>query len=682
MNNIIRIRSLKDSDFDWLPDCVRFPPSRLNLDFPPSPGALQRFGTPDRLSYRDFIKTIPVIAGKGKGGLSDPDRYPYQAHALELLDHPCLRDIVITAGNQSAKTRTIEIFLFWRAFYDPADAIIYYPDRTTVRERFSKAIIPTIQHPNFSQIATGIEDDLTKRICRLASGMDIESGHMSSLMEMSNRSGVIIVLEELDKVKEKLDQTEAAVKFLTEGRGRDAEEDYKGIKTSTLSVDTAPCAKARAEAEIFVDFLAKCPHCHRFEYLNQDRVGYVQDKSLFGKIKTTPSFAWYHCGRCGAKWNERQRVVALRAGSLRVRKKGWKKRKKEGLEPLHDPRPLKKYLDEEWPGSAALSIPSLCLPTVKLCQWAAAKIDADNDLEAKHFFYNHHLDEPFSGGGRIRNPADILARTSGQPFGVVPSGWQCAGLYCGVDSQKGKYYYWVSAIGFSTQADGTKQRPMLWQVEAGELPSIDENGNHIPIELVLAPLENKVYRDEAGNTSWPGGQPVQVWNGHYLKNRRGKLVPQLTLIGGEYKIRLFVIDGRGNNLSNDNLTEEAKRWCAGDLARRRLYWGEGMSTGKLYNATRDEQTGIWIYHADRSQLESWVERGLDIKAGRQGSILVSDECADYPWMGEHLANVSFDPRSGRYVKPKRGRRDIRDCLRMSFLGYRIELMDGVVMINS
>lgn len=672
----IRIRHLNEDDFDWLPDWFRCPYERLNLDYVPSTGAQQRFGSPERLSYRDFIAIIPIVSGKGKGWLSDPDRYPYQAHALELLNHPAITDYTITAPNQSAKTSTIENWLFYLATYDPVDVNIYYPDEDTVTDKFSKSLRPKLKSKSLVHLTTGVEDDLTQKTISLASGMLIKAGWTSSLLKMSAFSAGVCVLEECDKNPDKISTTEAAVEKLVEGRGVDYGADFKLIRCTTLSGEGAPGAKARFRAQIFVDFLARCPHCGQFEYLSPERVGYVQDRTLFGQIKNTPSFAWYFCGQCGAKWNEKQRVAALVAGELRARAEGWLDREKDGLEPEHDPRPMKKYLDEVFPSSAALSIPSLCLPTVPLCKWAAAKIAADNDIEAKHYFYNHHLDKPFAVAGGIHKAEDILRRSWGQPFGVVPSGWQCAGLYCGIDSQKGKFYYWVSAIGFAKQADGTELRPNLWQIEAGELPSVDETGLAIPIATVMQKLEGKVYQDELGNTHWPGGEQIPVWNWQWVKQRGGKLRKQMVYIGGEYKIRMFIIDGRGNNASNDNITQEVKAWCAANTARRRMYWGEGLSAGSLYSAKFDTDSGLYIYHTDRSQLEKWVERGLSIRPGEQGSIQVSEDCED--WMAQHLANVQMSPRTGKYIKPERGRCDIRDCLRMSYLGYRIESMNGVV----
>lgn len=672
----MRIRHLNRSDFDWLPEWFRFPVERLNLDYFPSAGAKQRFGDAERLGYRDFIATIPIVSGKGKGGVSDPDRYPYQAHALELLDHPAVTDYTFTASNQSGKTNTIEAWLFYRATYDPVDVNIYYPDEDTVTDKFAKSLRPKLKHKNLVHLTTGVDDDITQKNISLASGMLLKAGWTSSLLKMSAFSAGVCILEECDKNPDKIVATEAAVEKLVEGRGVDYGADFKLIRCTTLSGESAPGAKARRRAQIFVDFLARCPHCGQLEYLSPERVGYVQDRTLLGMVKSTPSFAWYFCGKCGAKWNEKQRVAALVAGELRVRSEGWQDREKDGLEPEHDSRPLKRYLDEAWPSSAALSIPSLCLPTVPLCKWAAAKIAADNDIEDKHYFYNHHLDRPFAVAGGIHKVEDILRRSWGQPFGVVPSGWQCAGIYCGIDSQKGKFYYWVSAIGFAKQADGTELRPNLWQVEAGELPSVDEAGQSIPIGTVLKVLEDRVYQDEMGGVCWPGGNPVVAWNGQWVKGKGGKLRKQMVYVGGEYKIRMFVVDGRGNNASNDNITQEVKSWCSVDPARRRMYWGEGLSAGSLYSAKYDRDSGIYIYHTDRSQLEKWVERGLSIRSGEQGSLQVSEDCEE--WQARHLSNVQMSPRTGKYVKPERGRCDIRDCLRMSYLGYRIESMNGVV----
>lgn len=668
----IRIRHFNESDFDWLPSWFRSPSERLNLDYVPSAGASQRFGSPDRLSYRDFIATIPLVSGKGKGGLSDPDRYPYQSHLLEILDHPAITDYTLTAGNQSAKTTGIEDWVFYRAAYDPVDGIICYPDEDTVTDKFSKSLKPKLNHKNLIHLTTGVDDDITQKNIILASGMLVKAAWASSLMKLSAFSAGFVIFEECDKNKEKIVATEATIEKLGEGRGVDYGADFKLIRCTTLSGEAAPGAKARARAQISVDFLALCTHCGLLEYLSPERVGYVRDRTLFGQIKSTPSFAWYFCGHCGAKWNEKQRVAALEAGEFRARAEGWQEREKDGLEPQHDPRPMRQYLDEVFPSSAAISIPSLCLPTVKLCQWAAAKIAADNDTEAKHYFYNHHLDKPFKLGGGIHKVEDILRRSWGQPFGVVPSGWQCAGLYCGIDSQQGgKFYYWVSAIGYSTQQDGTELLPNIWQVDAGELTPDSDDWT---IESVLKQLEDKVYHDEMGNDSWPGR--IKVWNGQWYKARGGRLKKQYIYVGGEYKIRMFVIDGRGNNQSNANITADAKSWCRGDMPRRRLHWGERLSAGQLFNAKFDKSAGIYIYHTDRHQLEQRVEKGLSIRAGKQGSIQVSSHCEVAH--AEHLANIQIDPRTNRYVKPDTGSRDWRDCLRYSILAYYIDCMNGVM----
>lgn len=667
----VRIRHLNQSDFEWIPAWFRFPPERLNLDYVPSVGAVQRFGSLKRLSYRDFIATIPIVSGKGKGGLSDPDRYPYQPHLLEILDHPAITDYTITAPNQSAKTTTVEDWILYRATYDPVDGIICYPDEDSVTDKFSKSLKPKLNHKNLKRLTTGVNDDITQKNILLASGMLLKAAWATSLMKLSAFSAGVVVFEECDKNKEKIVATEASIEKLGEGRGVDYGADFKLIRCTTLSGESAPGAKARKRAQIFIDFLALCPHCGQLEYLSPERVGYVLDRTLWGQIKSNPSYAWYHCGHCGAKWSEKQRVAALVAGEFRARAEGWQEREKEGLEPQHDPRPMRQFLDEVFPSSAAISIPSLCLPTVKLCQWAAAKIAADTDTEARHYFYNHHLDKPFKLGGGIHEVDDILRRSWGQPFGVVPSGWQCAGLYCGIDSQRGgKFYYWVSAIGFSKQADGTELRPNLWQVDAGILEPDSDNWT---IETVLKQLEHKIYRDEMGNTSWPGR--VKVWNGQWRK-RKGKLQKELMYLGGEYKIRMFVIDGRGNNQSNSNITADAKSWCRGDMPRRRLHWGEKLSAGQLFNAKFDKSAGIYIYHTDRHQLEQWVEKGLSIRPGKQGSIQVSAHCEVAH--AEHLANIQVDPRTNRYVKPDTGSRDWRDCLRYSILAYYIDCMAGVM----
>ncbi len=668
MSNRIRIRHLNDPEFFWVPDHVRYPSARLNLQYTPSPGAVQRFGSPDRLDYRDFIGTCPAVSGERQGGYCDPDRYPYQPFLMELLDHPLINDLTILAPNQSAKTTTVENWLLRRAKYDPVDSNIYYPDRDTVVDRFKNSLIVKLKDDHFIDLLTSCEDDLTGKLIKLASGMLIRAGWTSSLLKMSSVSAGVVILEECDKVKEQLVATEAAVEYLIKGRGVDYGKNFKIIRCTTVSSEMGMGWRAAQRANAYFDHLARCPHCKKLEYMSPDRVHYVQDRSLFKKISSTPAFAWYFCGQCGAKWTDEHRITALRAGEVRARLEGWQDLVKDGADPVHDLRPIKKYLDEENPGTGAISIPSLCLPTVSLCSWVADKIAGDNDSQAKQYFYNHHLSKPWNHLGRIRKPEHILQRTWGQPFGVVPSGWQCAGLYCGIDSQQGSFYYWVSAIGFSQQADGTKIRPMIWQVDAGQLESVDEAGRDIPIEQVLQVLEDRRYQDELENTSWPGDAPFWVRNTDRRKIR----------LGGEYEIRMFVIDGRGNNSTNSNITDSAKRWCADKPSQRRLYWGEGMSAGKLFSAKKDENDKIWIYHTDRSQLEKMVEKGLDKRPGDPGSILVSSDCE--PWMAEHLANVQLSPRSGRYVKPERGRCDIRDCLRMSILGYRIEGMDKVIQM--
>ena len=522
---------------------------------------------------------------------------------------------------------------------------------------------------------------MTNLLLKLASGMIIKAGWTSSVMSLSSFSAEVVILEECDKVKGKVSATEASVEKLAEGRGVDFGADFKIIRCTTLSGEGALGAKARQRADIFVDFLARCPVCGQLEYMFPERVDYVRQRHLFNKIKSMPSAAWYFCGRpgCGAKWTEKQRVAALVAGELRARAEGWQDREKDGLEPEHDPRPMRQYLDEapNWGLSAALSIPALCLPTVPLCRWASDKIAGDNDTDAKHYFVNHRLDKPFAIAGGIHKSEDILRRSWGQPFGVVPSGWQCAGLYCGIDSQKGKFYYWVSAIGFAMQADGTELRPNLWQVDAGELPSVDEQGQAIPIGTVLKKLEDRVYQDEMGNNCWPSGpDPVAVWNGQWVKVKGGKHRKQMINIGGLYKIRCFFIDGRGNNYSNDNITQEVKAWCRGNPPMRRLHWGGKLTAGKSYSASFDKDYGIYIYHTDRHLSEQWFERGLSITPGDQGSIQVSADCT--PVMAEHLCNVEVDHRTNRYIKPTSGRRDFRDGGRYSTLPYFIEHMNGVV----
>lgn len=652
----IRLRDLSADDYDWLPPAVRFPGRRLTFDYRSNKAARAQFGKAEHIDLTDFIRSIPVLDGACVGGCCDPDRYPYQVHALKIFTHPCIRKGVVTGGNQSGKSKLGEMLLAFWAAYNPGNVIVYYPDQYSVQHKFSQSLIPFFKHKNYKHLCTGVEDDLNKKIIQLRQ-MAIFAGWTSSLAHLSTKSAKYLINEEAEKSKETVAVTEAAVKFLMDGRLRDHGDEGVQIDISTLSVPSGPTSKARAAVEVQFDFLPTCPYCHKQHQVDDKYLDYIVNSKLFGPA-SKPQNVRYVCPHCQKKWTEQDRQAALLAGSVRAREVGWQAKVEKGDSYTHDPRLTTEYLNAVWPSSAALTVPALIMPTVSLQDVAEVVEAAKTDIQAAQNLENHYRDLPFKSSAYGRSPDEIIARTWGQPKGICPPAEEIAYILAGVDVQQKSVYYSVVAFGWSYTRNRDYCRPTSWILDTGQIDTVDQHRNALPLAGILAQIERMQFVGADGSTERNSGLP--------------------------YGVDALCVDLRGKNAADGGgRTEEVKAWAAETLGsnRRLLQWGEGTDMkGRGYeisytNNPLQPEYLLPYLRADRNELEKWLETGLMLEVQDQGAVLVYEGLPlDH---AQHINSTQLNARTGRYGPVPGQRRDIRDTVRYAALAY-LYLLDYAV----
>ena len=658
---LIRIRrqgnracELDSELFDWMPDSVRRPAKRITVDYTPSSSAVAAFGSAELQSPAEFLRTLPVTQGKGKGGYCDPDRYPYQPHLLEILRHPCWQTAVIAAGNQSAKSTVGEAYVADCAKNNPRDVGIFYPAAKPVQKKFRESLIPIFKNKNFRYLQTGVDDDLNINLIKL-SLMSITAGNTSSLLDMSSFSFGLVIIEEADKVQEEVSRNETSIKYLLKGRLNDYGPDGRTIWISTLSVDGAPCSRELHEVEVRLDFLPRCPYCGGEHQLDDKHLDYVIDNRMFAGERQVHSVR-YVCPLCKAKWTEADRRTALLAGRFAARERGWKdKLDKEGKY-VHDPRWIIQLLYEDWPRSIGTAIPALAVPTVSMLFIAEIKEKAKTDIAAAKYHANHHRAETFSLSGHRRQPEAILKRSWGWPRLVVPpASDDLAYILAGCDTQHDSLYYVIMAFGWPYTRDGHHCRPKAWVIDQGNIPTVavdQQTGakRRLPVELALQQIEALRFMDSLGCRERAPGIP--------------------------YAVDSIFIDSRGDNRDRaGNRHDELRHWAAQTVGttRRILCWGEKSLDfgGKLYRAGKIDdplRPGSYLLRldVDRNATEDEVESMLMVAPDDNGALLVNADCNIT--FAEHLCASQQNTRTGRWEPVPGKRRDLRDCVRLAIAG--------------
>lgn len=617
-NKKIRLRNLSDPDLDWLPDSCK---KKQQVNFAPCSGEQNIYRHRIRpLVSQWAIKNRPITDGASKAtGIYDPDAYPYQAGILDTMDLSYIREVGICKVTQSAGSTSVETYLMFRAEFDPVNVGIYYQDQLNCQRRMVSQIGAAFKHKKLKHLTTGLDDHINLKSITLKS-MSINAG-WGSVGTASSFSYGIVFIDEANKLKLKIDKTEASLYKLIRDRKKDFAEFSKVFVLSSPTVPTGLITEFMDTADAVFDFFPKCPECGKYEHFEHDQVKFTEERQPH-KMERSPSSAWYECGWCGDKWDDRRRHKALIKGDWFARDLDWLEKSQKKEKYGHDPRPRQQYLEAERPPVVCFHQPSLIVPKLPLCQYVADFLRGLKDAFAMHYFYNHHLAIAFQYYGKSRHAEQLKSRQDHRRNNLLPGGNQVAALVGGIDTQGDRFYYWIQAFGWTVDLDGQPIDQTSWQVASREVLSVRD---------MLAGVLDTVFFDEDGV---------------------------------EYMVNLAMIDSGGNR------TYEIYSLCnthPGVLVPykgqpRRSYLWKPTKYEYIFNGRRYEAAGD-LYLFNKQALYEVVNGQLSVSPDAQdGGIWFNKDLTAEEI--EHICAPKFDKATNNWTTPDNVRDDYCDCLVM------------------
>ncbi len=438
---------------------------------------------------------------------------PYAAGILDASFFPSVQEIVVCAAPQTGKTDINYTCLGYAVDRKPGNALIVMPDENTARENSADRIRPMFEDsPRLRSYLTGYADDLASHKIKLQNAI-VYMAWANSAARLANKPLPYVVLDEEDKYPETATKKEASPTDLAKKRTRTFAHMRKIWRTSSPSIETGPIWKALTEeCQLVFDYWVRCPHCDGSQKMVFEQIKWPRDLrdprlikpglTLYRCVQCgtlseidecdehnrclvcsgdrelleVPQRCWYECIHCGAKWDDADRDLAVRAGEWRERNKG------QALEAaLYAFNPL----------TIGFHIPSWLSPFVKLWEVAHAFLEGLRSRNKMKDFRNGHAAEPWYAVTAERSEDRILALADDRRRGVVPGGGVVACLLAGVDTQDDGFYYEIRAFGYGFNRES-------WCIREGKVPTfealarvlwqdryMDVDGNVYPVRLTL-----------------------------------------------------------------------------------------------------------------------------------------------------------------------------------------------------
>ena len=409
---------------------------------------------------------------------------PYMVGVMDAVFFPSVRQMVVCAPPQTAKSETVNNIVGKIIDRDPGQVLYVYPTEKDAKKNIKRRVLGMIKSsPALASYLTGYKDDESSALINLTHMM-IRAGWAGSPQSLASTPERYVILEETDKYVDRSSSKETGVINLAKKRTRTFRGREKVIQVSTPTTEDGHIWQAMLhDSEVIFEYVVRCPKCFTVQPMllgsRESTAGlkWPEDERDPNTVESK-ELAWYQC-QCGAQWDDYLRDRAVAAGY-------WRQKTDDdtGLE-------LFAYLERYRPKKIAFQYSALISTFVSLSEYAAAFLKGLKSKDALKDFANGYAAEAYTDFTAERDEDKILALRDDRPSGLVPGKNQVAALVAGGDTQDNGFYLTIWAVGYGAAGNWWLVRhefvtsfaameQVLWQDEYR-----DVDGLHYPVQLAV-----------------------------------------------------------------------------------------------------------------------------------------------------------------------------------------------------
>lgn len=364
-------------------------------------------------------------------------RAPYLTAIMDACGDPEVSDVVVPKAAQVGLSEVMRNVLAYWIANDPGPALWVMPDETSAKGVMAEKLLPMIQAtPALAGHLTDRKHDAGATKI-LLDHMEIHCAWATSPQSLASRPKRYVINDEVDKFPT-WSGDESDPVALGNKRRTTFGHRSKGALLSTPTTRAGAIWKAWEACPVRLRYHIPCPHCGEFGAPSWSQVRWPADlpgtRAEQASAIEVGALAWYHCARCGARIEERQRESMVARGVWAA--DGCETVAKDGT--LVGERPKSRRI--------GFHVPALISPWVSWSQMAAEFVAAIGDEAKMMDWRNSRLGEPFEvRAATVKSGAFDEKIAAGHHPGLVPA-W--AGVVLSsADTQKDGYWFVNRAWG-------------------------------------------------------------------------------------------------------------------------------------------------------------------------------------------------------------------------------------------
>ncbi len=402
------------------------------------------------LQFADFEPEAPLTVSEwadkyrvldnssAEPGQWNTARTPYLKEPMDAFCDPTVREIIMRTCTQIGKTSFQLNCLGFIVDHDPGPTMIVLPRDEDCRGWGAKKFRPMVEaSPALQSHTTGKEDDLAGKLYQF-DRMAVKFAGANSPADLSSDPCRYVLFDEIDKYPRFSGKEADPVKL-----GEERMKTYwnrKSLKVSTPTLESGYITRDFNRSDKR-HFWLPCPRCGRYQPLSFRRnegTGLVRfPEEATGEEIKRKALAWYECGKCAGRIEERERLGMLAAGvwcpqSCEVNDRG----KIKGDIPSTDVRGYQ------------LSV--LYSPWVTWSETVAEFLETKDDAPLFMNFVNSWLGETWKMRAQEVKESHLKGRISTYRWGIVPK--NAVVLTGGIDVQKDHFRFVVRAWGVGEES--------------------------------------------------------------------------------------------------------------------------------------------------------------------------------------------------------------------------------------
>ncbi|UIJ38541.1 phage terminase large subunit family protein [Desulfobaculum bizertense] len=275
------------------------------------PGEVQVLASRPWMSTEEWAeKHFRLVTGRYSGQFFRHSLMPYARGIMRAWDDPTVRRIFLCGTSQTGKTTIAYACLAAEQWRDPAPAAIAMPDEKALRRVMEEKMA---MHFRRSPELRAMLSDSALAVQRdrlLLKGATLWGIHMGSEMSMSSVTLKLLLIDEEDAcqvpgaaqvVEERVTSYADSSKVIRLSKPRGAEGES--------SIWTA----MKAECPVIYQWRAVCPACQTPQIMKLENIRVPKDVRDPKEILHR-KLAWYQCEKCGFRWDDYRRDLAVAAG--------------------------------------------------------------------------------------------------------------------------------------------------------------------------------------------------------------------------------------------------------------------------------------------------------------------------------------------------------------------------------